>query len=362
MTELRTATVTDSHRAGDVPDHRRLDGFMTAASVWLVAGLFLDGWAHNTFTDGIETFLTPWHAVLYSGFTAAAAILVGTYARNIILGYAWPRAMPQGYLPALAGVAIFGLAGAGDFAWHSLFGFEADQEALLSPPHLALALGGSLIVSAPLRAAWGRPASGEKSSWMELLPALLSLAALMSILTFFTQYANVFQHANVLAGQRPGSNTYLWDTTALAGVLVPAGIMMTCILLALRRWHLPFGSLTLLLTTNTALMFLMGLRYSGEHWPIVPAALAGGLVADGLLAALKPSVDRIGALRLFAFAVPFLYFLVYFSTLLLTGSLWWRIHMWLGAPFLAGIVGLGLSFLLAPPPAPASRPSRDRTL
>lgn len=37
--------------------------------------------------------------------------------------------------------------------WHSRFGIEAGIEALLSPTHLVLALGGMLMVSGPLRAA-----------------------------------------------------------------------------------------------------------------------------------------------------------------------------------------------------------------
>ena len=46
-------------------------------------------------------------------------------------------------------------------------------------------------------------------------------------------------------------------------------------------------------------------------------------------------------------------FLLYFLTLGLTGGVVWRVHMWLGASFLAGVVGLGLSVLLAPPAVPA---------
>jgi hypothetical protein len=360
MADLQAAAAAYPHRRDLPPDSLRLDWLMSAASVWLLIGLFLDGWAHNTFPEDIETFLTPWHAVLYSGFAAAAAILIATTLWNAGRGYAGFNALPRGYLLALAGVVIFGFAGTFDFAWHSLFGFEADQEALLSPPHLALALGGCLMVSAPLRAAWGRALPESKSGWRELLPALLSLATLLSIFTFFTQYANVFQHANLLVGPRP-DQTYFRDTTILAGVILPAAIMMGFVLLAVRRWRLPFGSLTLLLASNSVLMFVMGIDYSGRQWPIVPAALAGGLIADGLLQALKPASDRPGALRLFAFGVPFLYFALYFAALLLTGGLWWRVHMWLGAPLLAGITGLSLSFLLVPPVLPAARPSADGT-
>src|SRR3546814_5696776 len=40
-----------------------------AFGIWMVVGLFLDGWAHDN--NKPESFFTPWHGVLYSGFAAA---------------------------------------------------------------------------------------------------------------------------------------------------------------------------------------------------------------------------------------------------------------------------------------------------
>jgi len=136
---------------------------------------------------------------------------------------------------------------------------------------------------------------------------------------------------------------------------MPAGLITGFSLLALRRWRLPVGSLTLLLATNAALMFSLGMSSSGQHWPVVLAALAGGVLADVLLVVLKPSVKRARALRLFSFGLPFSFFLLYFIALLLSSGVWWRIHMWLGVPFLAGVVGLGLSYVLVPPTIPSER-------
>ena len=42
-----------------------------------LGGATLDGWAHTHVPERLETFFTPWHAVLYSGFLASAAALVG---------------------------------------------------------------------------------------------------------------------------------------------------------------------------------------------------------------------------------------------------------------------------------------------
>ncbi|TMC31860.1 MAG: hypothetical protein E6J32_02095 [Chloroflexi bacterium] len=36
---------------------------------WLMSGAYLDAWAHRHLAR-LETFFTPWHAVLYSGMFA----------------------------------------------------------------------------------------------------------------------------------------------------------------------------------------------------------------------------------------------------------------------------------------------------
>jgi hypothetical protein len=338
----------------------RFDWLMTLVSLWILAGVFLDGWFHNTFQDGIETFLTPWHGILYSGLAAAGAVMVPPYARNLINGSHWTRGLPYGYMLSLLGFIIFAMGGGFDFAWHTLFGFEADEEALLSPAHLLLATGGILLTSGPLRAAWHRSDEASGGNWVGLLPGLLSLITVFSLLTFFTQFANAFTHANIIAGRGPDGETYFWNVAGISSVLVPAGLMMGVILLAIRRWKLPAGSLTLLLTTNATLMFILGSSYAGQQWPVLLAALAGGMVADVLLALLKPSITRVWALRMFSFATPFSFFLLFFGALIVSNGIWWRIHMWLGVPMIAGVVGLLLSYLSVPSAPQGASSTADR--
>src|SRR5262245_28799356 len=43
-----------------------LEWMALATAAWLVAGAYLDAWAHTN-RSNLETFFTPWHAVLYSG-------------------------------------------------------------------------------------------------------------------------------------------------------------------------------------------------------------------------------------------------------------------------------------------------------
>lgn len=74
-----------------------------AASALFVGGAWLDAWAHDDLPATLETFSTPWHAVLYAGLLAAAT-LFWTAIRNRARGDAWRGALPDGYgLSALAG-------------------------------------------------------------------------------------------------------------------------------------------------------------------------------------------------------------------------------------------------------------------
>src|SRR5262245_18314787 len=154
------------------PRVARLDWAVAVASGSLVGGFWLDGWAHHAFPQ-LETFFTPWHAALYSGFLALATVLLGALAAGRLRGRSWRRAAPAGYGASVLGVLVFLAGGVGDMLWHELFGIEVDLAALLSPTHLLLALGGVLMVGGPLRAAWRRPEAG--GTWAALLPALLSL-------------------------------------------------------------------------------------------------------------------------------------------------------------------------------------------
>lgn len=169
---------------------RAFDWIIVLLSGWLIGGLHLDGWAHNHHPD-LETFFTPWHGVLYSGFFALFLTLLFTFARNRGRGYPRGRALPFGYNLSLLGGFIFLVGGVLDLTWHTLFGIEANTEALLSPTHLILATGVVLMIGGPLRAAWQRPlADGGGTTFVALLPVLLSATFLLALFAFFTQFAH----------------------------------------------------------------------------------------------------------------------------------------------------------------------------
>lgn len=346
MQKLPQAQKSPTGDTRDIVSPRSLnpmDWIMTLLSFWLLGGLFLDGWAHHTLSD-LETFFTPWHGVLYSGMLAVAVFLIGALARNSFRGTPLKESLPMSYQLSLVGVLLFLLAGAGDIAWHFVFGVEDNIEALISPTHLVLALGGALIVSGPLRSIWHR--SLVESNWTSLLPALLSLTYLLSIFTFFTHFAYPLTDTWATADTIASRTINMTDAQSIGvvSILLQTGLMMGLILLAVRRWELPVGSLTLIFTLNATLMTLME-----SASQLIPVAVAAGIIADLLLWQLRPSVSRRNAFRIFAFAVPIVFFGAYFAFLMLTESVVWSVPMWSGSMVLAGVAGLLISYLVVLP-------------
>src|SRR5688500_11951518 len=81
-------------------------------ATWLIAGLFVDGWALRSL-GGLETLFTPWHALFYTGFLAVAgwlAYLVRNHA-----------GVPVGYGLGIIGVGVFALGAVGVLIWHTIF-------------------------------------------------------------------------------------------------------------------------------------------------------------------------------------------------------------------------------------------------
>jgi hypothetical protein len=373
MAKLSLSTLPFVARTRMAADERPVssvayDGLIVALSAWFLGGLYLDGWAHQHIPT-LETFFTPWHAVFYSGFFALAGVLVPTALLSLSRAHSWRQAMPVGYELSLAGVFIFMIGGVLDLIWHTLFGIEADVEALLSPTHLVLALGGVLIVTGPLRAAWQRTDSQPRGA-LRSVPMVLSLTFIFSVLTFFTQYAHPFGATLAANSSRPVSDVgdlyFYAQALGILSILIQSAIWMGLVLFAIRRWTLPFGSLTLMLTSNVMLMALMRdgsfseVTLSTGVIPLVGVAFVAGLAADVLLQSLKPSAARPFAFRLFAFAVPTILYALYFAALILVGGgIWWTIHLWAGVIFMAGVVGFLLSYAFVPPTIALEPPRRS---
>jgi len=325
------------------------DDMVTAALCgWVVTGMALDAWAHQNASQ-LETFFTPWHGVLYSGF----AVLMAWMAWKALAG------MPAGYGLGLIGAATFVVGGVGDGIWHTVFGIEREIEAALSPTHIALFVGALLVFTTPLRAAWSSNRLPAAPSLRAFLPALLSLTFATLLVSFLFFYLSAFRDpastlpferwARSLAGPFPALS--YTRQHGVASVLVTNLLLVAPVLLLLRRWRPPFGSATLLFTTVAAVTTATQEFVHGE---LVLAALAGGLAADWSIAWSSRTSGRTGAHRLVATISPLALWTSYFLVLQLRDGIAWPAELWTGSIIFASLSGLALSLLMAPPPGPTA--------
>jgi hypothetical protein len=317
----------------------KFDYIMVSLSSWLIAGLYLDGWAHNNIPQ-LETFFTPWHGVLYSGFFVTALYLTFTYTRNRRRGYPGKYALPAGYELSMLGALIFLVGGVADGVGHTLFGIERGLEPLISPTHLQLALGGILIISGPARSLWRRQL---KANHLNLSPLVLSFTLIYLVLSFFTQFAHPIT-VDWTYTRRLTSNVQQFYSLGMTAILLQAALLSGICLLLVRYWRLPVGSLAFLMALSNTLMSLMIFKLDF----ILPGIMSA-LVAEILLYLLKPSSDRVAAFRIFAFALPASWCLILLVSRLVEGDLQWSIYLSSGAGVLAGVVGLFISYLLILP-------------
>jgi len=305
-----------------------------------MAGAYLDAWAHRHLA-GLETFFTPWHGVLYSGIFAILSFLGARALRNQARGYRLDQALPAGYNLSLIGAALFGIAGVIDMIWHLRFGIEVNLAALISPPHLLLMLAGTLVVAGPLRAAWRRPVG--KAPWT----AVISASLLLSMLTFFNQFDEPLVNPYAATSATPSTGAYL-QQLGILGIMVQTALLTGIVLYLLSRFTLPFGSLTLLVGLNGALLGSLE-----QNFDLIPVAIIGGLIADLVMVWLRPGPQRVVALRVGAFLGPVGVSALYLLFLELTRGIDWPITLWLGSIAVSGAIGVLLSYLTVHPRLPA---------
>lgn len=328
---------------------------------WMLGGLYLDGWAHKNLTV-LDTIWTPWHAVFYSGAIALITWIAIQVWKNVEAGRRGLAAVPEGYGLAIVGAGLFVLAGIGDQIWHLSLGIERDLEAFLSPTHMGLAIAIFLMVSSPFRAFWSSRQT-ETPTLREFLPALLSLTLTVGFLCFLFNYLVMFPSLlpaidnrafrDSLPGGIPRATLNIWTDRfrieGVATVLFTSMLLVGPILLALRRWRLPFGSVTLMFS---AIALAVGSIYElREGWTVF-AAVVAGFVADLMIRKWDPSPRNVLPFRLFACVVPFVMWTAYFAIFEIAYGIGWGAEFWAGSIVLSVLVVLWLSVLAAPQPVP----------
>jgi hypothetical protein len=326
----------------------RFEWAAVALSAAVVVGAHVDSWAHGHVSSTLETFFTPWHALLYASLAAATAFLVLSAAWTGARPWEWPRALPDGYGVSLVGCVLFGIGGVLDLGWHLTFGIERNFQALISPTHLVLIASAGLIVSGPLLAAWRRP--GRAIGW----PAIASATLTLTMLTFFGQFDHPFTSQWSALPQTfvPPQSA---EELGMLGIIFQSALLMGVVLLLVRRFDLPPGSLTFVMGVNAVFVTLIN-----QADPIIAIGVAGGVAADVAYALLRPAPSRPARLRVFAFLVPAVLYVLYFAGLIRADGVWWPVHLWAGAPVVAGLAGWLVSLMVVPPRVP--EPSEAATL
>ncbi len=313
-----------------------------ALGLWVLLGRTVDVHAHS---HGLvdESFFTPAHFPLISGVVANGLFYAGARYRNIGRGYSLWQALPGQYLLSFAGVLLYGIGGVLDLIWHEFFGVEQGIEEVISPTHLLLITSGMILASGPLRSFLAQDSMPR--GWKQLFPPITSALMALSGATLFTRFVNVWALTDrYVPHDIVGSRTAV-EAYTVAGVLIPAALTTGTLLFLRQRMVLPFGAVTWVLLANALIMLIVRSEWTGKHALALLAAFCAGLLGDWLLTRATGS-SEIVALRRFAFLTPCVCMLLFFVMLQLSAGLWWSIHMWLGASFMAGAVGLGMSALL----------------
>lgn len=320
---------------------RGQDAVTVLAGLWLIAGLFSDGWAHHNIPD-LETFFTPWHGVLYSGF-AATALWFTWLGRSG--GAQWFKALPRGYGWGAVGIGIFALGGLADMIWHVVFGVEANLDALLSPSHLTLFCGGLLLLSSAIRSRWD---AGDRQS----LVALVSVALATALVSFFLLYANEFavNAPTVPFRYLPESDprhaeAQLPATSGLGAFLITTALVVVPLVMAWQRGRHPRGQLLILVAL---IAWLATVVMDFEPAAIVGAtgATLGAGIGELLLARLDgPSLPTSLRLPILAAVVALTVWTGHLIALAAFDTVAWSIELTSGVVFLSALSAAALGAL-----------------
>ena len=333
--------VRHGEMVGDDAATRR-DAATAGLGALLVGGVFTDGWAHFN-RPGLETFFTPWHAVLYSSLGVMVAWLAvvawrasGGNPKRIV------TTLPRGYGLAVVGAIVFGAGGMGDLVWHQLFGIEIAIDALLSPTHLMLGAGGLLILSTAMRAQ-GLLGDSREGEWT--VPARLSLTLTLALVVFFLLYVSAFAQPGPLEAftptpeSEPGHEAAeLPVIAALAAYLLTTMIITLPLLVTMRgTGRAPRGAAILIVAAVAVLPVLV------MDLPPAPLAGAVGALVGALVWELTaPAAQARMPHRTAAWAAPaaliFLIWSGHLAGLALADAVRWPVPLWSGTVVLATLL------------------------
>lgn len=315
----------------------RRDLLVALATVWLAGGLFLDGWAHSHVPE-LETFFTPWHGVLYSGYAVLAITLVPPRLWRGRPEGPMRDWVPAGYGLGVLGAVAFAVSGAFDMTWHIVFGIEVNLEALLSPPHLMLLTSGLLMTTTPIRAAAakaGRPATVRAD-----LPVLISATTATAVAAFFLDYLSPFTDAPAGSGRFGNGQAFGVGQYMTYSVLIIVAVLFVWT----RLERVPAGLVTLVVAAASVPNGVFGdfEHLAAQLWP-----LAGAVAADVLLQGVQARRPALVPLAIGAL-VPLLVWPTHLIGVELSIGVAWSLELWSGVVVLTMLAGAVIGGLFLP--------------
>jgi hypothetical protein len=342
LNRLATPTVAHNETTARPLAARRDDAIAGLCGVWMIGGLFLDGWAHRN--QKPETFFSPWHGILYSGFFASALWMLYVIRGHQRPGISWRTTMPVGYGFRAFGVGIFGLGAVADLIWHSVFGIEVDIEALLSPSHLLLLSGGLLMAVGPIISTLAREPE-QKPTWSSMGPVVGTIGFITSLMQFFIMYFSpydrwVLSKDQARSAYEEGGRWMLQTVTTrnVAHILMFTVFMVLPTLWLVRNINLPRGTFLAVWFLPTVLQSLLN---SFEAWPRLAGSLAAAVLAEILwpkIALRRHGNARIAALTGLLASMSFITWIGLFATMRASNTLAWQAELWFGVPTFAALL------------------------
>lgn len=264
-----------------IDDPRVFDAVVVLLATWFLLSAYVVAWAYVIQPQLVPDAARAGLVAVSASWFALTGFLFFTFGRGLGRGRPWNGALPDGYVGTLAAALVFGAAWIADASfWAPFVGRDrTGLEALFSPPHLLEVAAAAVMVSGPVRAA------ARRGETMASPVTLLSVALLLSVLTFATQFAHplidtwagsTFQYRVELAGIHL---TWVADNLGVASILAQAAILVGTALLLNSAFKLRFGSLTLVFAVNGIFVTL-----TKQGYDLLPVAILTGLAGDVWLA------------------------------------------------------------------------------
>ena len=354
-----THAVTAATRSRAVSERLLFVATMVGFVIWDLGG-HIDVWYHQHFGFMIESFLTLPHALLYVGWIASAAPAAAYLFESRASGLPRSAWLPPGYALVVAGAAAFGVGGGFDLWWHSTFGFEVNQEALISPSHLALICSAGLGYFGLVWVAIDRRRRERSRGFATDLAVAVSLGMLFRHSLYALFYSQPFATDYASGGSVGGSlfgfagitawHSMAADVAGSTGIVLYAILLSLFVVVPLRRLRLATGAVTVIVLWNEAFN-LIGIP---EMWLYLPAVIVSAIVAEGVWSAMGRGAlggrDARAGYWAIGAALPATLFIGYFALMwTIGGGITWTTPMWAGAPLWAGIYGLLASVFAIPP-------------